>query len=315
MSNRALRPDILAVLREAGKPITSREIADRLPEHDADQVMDTVRDLGRIGAIRQRAVRNEPATYSLRQSGATGQIARTYKPPVQPAPVRVMTAADLAAAVPAAPPAPVPKAPTALEPSLQQHVRRVVESDPARRWTLEQVVAAVKDVTGNRTVRPDQVRSRLGNLTRSGHSSPLRRMPADGTWMVNTPANRAAAAEEAVRRESKAAQVAADHSAQRRARSAGAAEQAEVAAVTQRLLEAANASPAAAAAVPVVDTRAVAAAVRRARAAKDPDRIEHPERGALRALILAVVQHVDQPPEPVVRALSRGLDSLGSHAA
>jgi hypothetical protein len=171
--------------------------------------------------------------------------------------------------------------------TLQGKVRAVVEGAATQRWTLESIESALRarwpDLPAKLAM---QVRARLANLTRAGNASPLRRMP-DDTWMVNSRENR-----ELALRESKAMQSVRDEASD--SQEAGSVEG-------------------------VVDVSAVMAPLDRNPPPHKPsttaERIERAERSALRALICAVVMHVDQPTDPVLRALSRGLETLGRQAA
>jgi hypothetical protein len=230
-----------------------------------------------------------------------------YKAPVDAAPVQTIVGTE----APATPhrTVAVPPGPNGDQsPGLQALVRSVVESDSDRRWTLDEILVEV--IKHNPTIRKphrNDIRNRLSNLTRSGYSRPLRRMPADGTFMVNTPSAKAAAEVEAKK----------DLAAARAVR------EQRIEAAFQAAVNLTSDSLGVAAAVPVVDREAIAASIDRqdgkivaARSApRDPEMIEEPERTALRDLIAAVVQHVHTPPAAVVHALTRGLDTLARPAA
>lgn len=263
----------------------------RLPKMRADSVAAQVSIMARGREITRHHSGDGILRYSL-SPGAEDRpmqapTARVYAPPAAPAPVRVV-AGDAAAAV-----APKPTPATAPQPphgdgtiSLQALVRTVVESQPDRRWTLSEITAEVGLRIGKANVRPDQVRARLHNLCRSGHSSPLRRMPADGTWMANTPATRAQAqAEEATRTASvKAAATAAPPVAP--------APEARTAPPTKPLQ------------IPQARQGAAEEAIERAAEA----------RGALRTLIASVITHVPDPPPEVILAMQRGLCLFAAEA-
>jgi hypothetical protein len=300
------------VLNAAREPMTAREIATVLPDCNADSVAAALSKLARDRRITRHhngdgILRYTSGDPSDARRPEPAPKARVYKAPVDAAPVQTIVGTE--APAPARRTPGVPPGPNGDQsPGLQALVRAVVESDPDRRWTHDEILAEV--IKHNPTIRKphrNDVRNRLSNLTRSGYSSPLRRMPADGTFMVNTPGAKAAAEAEA--KEDLAA--------------ARAKREQRIDAAYQAALDRANDGPAAAAAVPVVDREAIAASIDRqdgktvaARPApRQPEMIEEPERTALRDLIAAVVTHVTTPPEPVVRALSRGLETLGARAA
>lgn len=300
------------VLNAAREPMTAREIATVLPDCNADSVAAALSKLARDRRITRHhngdgILRYTSGDPSDARRPEPAHKARVYKAPVDAAPVQTIVGTE--APAPARRSVAVPPGPRADQsPGLQTLVRSVVESDPERRWTLDEILVEV--IKHNPTMRKphrNDVRNRLSNLTRSGYSSPLRRMPADGTFMVNTPTAKAAAEVEA--KEDLAA--------------ARAKREQRIDAAYQAALDRANDGPAAAAASPIVDRDAIAASIDRqdgktvaARPAPRPiDMIEDPERTALRDLIAAVVQHVHTPPAAVVHALTRGLDTLARQAA
>jgi hypothetical protein len=306
-------PSIAALIRNvlatSHTPLSARQIAMALPMCNADSVAAQVSIMARAREI----VRHHDADGILRYkmpasptaASQPARIARTYKPPVESSPVRVTEGEALAA-----PPAPRGSAnPTASDDGtipLQQMVRLVVESNPDRRWSLHDVVSEVGKRIGAAHARPDQVRARLHNLCRSGHSSPLRRMPADGAWMVNTPqAREAARIEDAAR----AAEV--KTAATRRAEQAAA--KAAQRKADQELAAAARAEKATAKAAKP-PTKPLQIPQARQGAAEDAIERADEARAALRTLIASVVTHIPSPPPQVILAMQRGLCLFASEA-
>lgn len=293
MTEKTIAQAVRDVLREAQEPMTARDIASRLPKMRADSVAAQVSIMARGREITRHHNGDGILRYSLAprvdDRPAQAPTARVYAPPVAPAPVRVVAGADAAAPAPKPTPAAAPQPPHGDGTiSLQALVRTVVESQPARRWTLAEITAEVGQRIGKANVRPDQVRARLGNLTRSGHSSPVRRMPADGTWMANTPTTRAQAqAEEATR-----------------TASVKTAATATAAPPVAPAPEARTAPPPKPLQIPQARQGAAEEAIERAAEA----------RGALRTLIASVITHVPDPPPEVILAMQRGLCLFATEA-
>jgi predicted DNA-binding transcriptional regulator len=288
---------VLAVLGAVTVPMSAAALAAAIPERNAGSVAAAVSALARRGSIRRQHAEDGVLRYVIAPPSRTPEekapIARTYKPPVEPSTVRTLTGegAALAPSQPAGPPAPeIKPAAPGLFPSLQQQVRAAVEGQPTRRWSIDDVVDALLSADTHGGIRRDEVRNRLHNLSRSGHVSPLRRMP-DGTFMANTAENRAIAEIEA-----KAEQQA------------------------RRIEQQAHDSPAAACAEVVVDRKALTQQLRddlrkRATRTQPPETIEHPERKALRDLIAAVITHLPDTPAPVRQAVEFGIHTLHRSAA
>jgi hypothetical protein len=277
---------IQGVLDAATTPLTAKEIAAALPALQAASVVATVSELARTRKINRVHSPDGILRYNagpVTAPAAQPEVARVLRPDPVPSPVVDVPAASHHQT----PGDRAQSEESARTASLQGKVRAVVEAAPTQRWTLDAIESAViarwpevaKSAAGH-------VRSRIGNLTRCGDASPLRRMP-DGTWMANTPENRARG-----QREAKAIEAIVDNAID---------------------------SPAGICVGIGIDVPAAVAAIDRqepqAQPSASPARIEHADRSALRALICAVVMHVDQLPDPVLREISRGLDTLGTQAA
>lgn len=275
------------VLAVATEPMTAKGIAAALPHYPAPSVVATVSELARTRKINRvhhgsGILRYSASNGAVTEPAAAPEVARTFRPESIASPV-----AELPATAAQSSPGQHKQAEDdARFMTLQGKVRAVVEGQPTQRWTVEAIERALKARWPELSISAiSSARSRLGNLTRAGNASPLRRMP-DGSWMVNTPENR-----ERAEREAKAIQAIHDNAID---------------------------IPAGACVGVVVGVPAAVAALDRKPPHKPTttaERIERAERHALRALISAVVAHIDQPPEPVIRALSRGLETLGRQAA
>lgn len=310
MTEQTIEASVLTLIGKAQAPMSASDVANALPHFQRDSVRAQVAAMARLGRLKRHSNADGILRYSMPDPGARAEprpVARCYRPPVTESAVRTLAGAD--APAPAATlrnPADQPTATSHLVKPLQARVRATVESDPARRWTLDALVG-VLDLQPEGKVRRDEVRARLANLSRNGSVSPVRRM-TDGTWMANSPQTREIYErewrEERERRRSK-------HSSKDNAPPS--VSQVEVDTAVALLMDKANDGPAAAAAQPVVDREAVAAGLRAAKTRRrlpDPDRIEGEERKALRQLLAALISHVHDPAPPLARAMEHSMHTL-----